>query len=715
MQILRKQSKKLVRTIAFIVYLLILFISALGATTGPVQGRSIKLVCEPEDTQLGQIDRVDLMPNIPSPFEMRDWKKVAQDYDAFVFNFDATGQFLPLGWWDTQHVNLPTKSFGMRSYVKDWTTGGSGEAINCIAAVVSATLVGIDKSNQSGNNFVYMCQNWLNPSETMIMNNPTERNPVSFWYVLLPNILFDQLVYYYPDVVNMPTIMYDAADQWYNAADVMRKDVNGFDYLGFDFVAMKPHAGTHKEPDSAAGIAWIEYMAYVKFNETKFLNAADWCLQWLNELNYNPLYEILLPYGAYTTARINAELGRNYDIHKMINWCFGPSDARYGWGVIAQNWGGYDCHGLHGSITDGGGYAFSMGTYENVGCLVPLVRYDDRYARAIGKYVLNAANAARLFFGNGLDAAHQDSEDWIYDYDTNYSIGYEALRRTWGGISPLATGDVNRYRYLDQTGPTNLGLYGSSHVGIFGGIISPTNDEKILQLDCLVTDYYHDTAYPTYLYYNPYDIEKTVEIDVGPSAKDLYDATTNSFLTTNVSGLASFTLPTDSAAVVVVVPANGTISYDGNKALINGVVVDYITVDYTPPTIGIPSRMPEGDIFPKQEVRVSVKVTDAVSGVKNVTLSYTTNNGTTWTNLPMNYNSLTSLYEATIPPQPAGTWVKFKIIAYDNAQNLATKDGTEPYCAYQVVPGFPHALLIVAAVGGAAAIAIIAFLLLKRR
>ena len=125
--------------------------------------------------------------------------------------------------------------------------------------------------------------------------------------------------------------------------------------------------------------------------------------------------------------------------------------------------------------------------------------------------------------------------------------------------------------------------------------------------------------------------------------------------------------------------------------------------------------MPEGDVFPEQEVRVSVKVADVVSGVKNVTLSYTTNNGTTWTNLPMNYNPLTSLYEATIPPQPAGTWVKFKILAYDNAQNLATKDGTEPYCAYQVIPEFPHPLLIVAAVGGAAAIAIIAFILLKRR
>jgi len=116
------------------------------------------------------------------------------------------------------------------------------------------------------------------------------------------------------------------------------------------------------------------------------------------------------------------------------------------------------------------------------------------------------------------------------------------------------------------------------------------------------------------------------------------------------------------------------------------------------PTIETPSRIPEGDILPDQPVKVSVNVTDAISGVKNVTLYYTINNGTTWENLPMNYtkyiNYSTSLYEATIPPQQAGTWVKFKIVVYDYAGNNATKDGTEPYCAYQVIPEFPSAIIL---------------------
>jgi len=80
--------------------------------------------------------------------------------------------------------------------------------------------------------------------------------------------------------------------------------------------------------------------------------------------------------------------------------------------------------------------------------------------------------------------------------------------------------------------------------------------------------------------------------------------------------------------------------------------------------------------------------------VKNVTLFYTINNGTSWENLTMNYNASTSLYEATIPSQPAGTWVKFKIVTYDYAGNNATRDGTEPYCIYQVIPEFPTARIL---------------------
>jgi len=112
------------------------------------------------------------------------------------------------------------------------------------------------------------------------------------------------------------------------------------------------------------------------------------------------------------------------------------------------------------------------------------------------------------------------------------------------------------------------------------------------------------------------------------------------------------------------------------------------------PIIGIPSRVPAGDVQPYQEVKVSVNVTDPESGVKNATLFFTTNNGITWENRTMSYNQSTSFYEATIPGQQAGTWVRFKIVAYDYVENNATKDGTEPYCVYQVIPEFPTNLIL---------------------
>jgi len=125
-----------------------------------------------------------------------------------------------------------------------------------------------------------------------------------------------------------------------------------------------------------------------------------------------------------------------------------------------------------------------------------------------------------------------------------------------------------------------------------------------------------------------------------------------------------------------------------------------LPTDSTPPTIEIPSRTPSGDVYPDHPVTVSVNVLDAESGVKNVTLSYTINDGATWEDSPMNPNASTSLYEATIPGQNADTWVRFKIVAYDNAENNATRDGTEPYCVYQVIPEFnmPTLLLLVFAI-----------------
>ena len=129
--------------------------------------------------------------------------------------------------------------------------------------------------------------------------------------------------------------------------------------------------------------------------------------------------------------------------------------------------------------------------------------------------------------------------------------------------------------YRPASAATDLGLYGSSHVGILGGIIKRTNVEKILQLDLLKTDYFHAKAYPTWLYYNPYESAQTVEVELGSEATDIYDAISDQFLQKNAQAHARITIPSDTARIVVLTPVGGNMMREGNRTLIYNVVVRY--------------------------------------------------------------------------------------------------------------------------------------------
>jgi uncharacterized protein YvpB len=119
-----------------------------------------------------------------------------------------------------------------------------------------------------------------------------------------------------------------------------------------------------------------------------------------------------------------------------------------------------------------------------------------------------------------------------------------------------------------------------------------------------------------------------------------------------------------------------------------------LNADSSPPAISMPTRVPATDVQPNQAVEISTNVTDPDSGVQNVTLYYTINNGTTWENESMSLNQTTRLYEATIPGQQAGTWVRFKIFTSDKVGNNATLDGMQPYCIYQTVAEFPSSTIL---------------------
>ena len=536
------------------------------------------------------INRIEQMPNLPTPYEMRDWKQVALGYDNFVFDFDLTGQYLPLIWLNTNTINYPEhNSFGLHTVVGT-TDPYSAEGINLIPATIGASLIGIDKSNQNGFNWVLMCEDYFNKanSANVYLNHPTGSNWDDWWYDVMPNIFFYQLYDQYPSIGDFSNQFISVANRWLEAVVVMGGSATPWqsaymNYRAFNLMTMTPFSSGVVEPEAAGALAWIFYNAYAETGNENYRIGAEWCMEFLNSLSSNPSYELQLSYGTYTAARMNAELGTSYDIQKIINWCFDVGSLR-DWGAIVGNWGGYDVDGLIGEVNGSNDYAFLMNTFEQVGALVPMVRYDDRFARAIGKWVLNATNATRLLYPNYLPDQNQDSEEWAHQYDPNSYIGHEALRQSQNGNSPYATGDA----ISGGWGMTNLALYGSSHVGILGGIIDTTNVQMILQLDLLKTDYFHKDAFPSYLYYNPYSSEKSVNIDVGSGMHDIYNAVTNTIIKSAVTGETSIIIPADGAVIAVIIPAGSTIIYDLDKAFVNGVIIDYLsgqTVANYPPRI----------------------------------------------------------------------------------------------------------------------------------
>ncbi|MFC1483446.1 LamG-like jellyroll fold domain-containing protein [Candidatus Neomarinimicrobiota bacterium] len=538
------------------------------------------------------VDRIESMPNLPQPYLMRDWKSVAMGYDSLVFDLSRTGDHLPLVWINNNTVNYPHSSFGLHSYVGTFSSSNA-EAINVIPAVVGATLAGIDKSDQNGQNWVLGCEEFFNrrPEENVYLNGPTAQSGDDWWYAVMPNVFFYQLNDLYPGTGDFDYQFTSVADQWLRAVETMGGTATpwkkaSMNYRGWYLSTMTPHPRTdYKEPESAGSIAWLLYNAYVETGQAKYRMGAEWAMEFLSDFPNNAAYELQLPYGVYVAARMNAELGTSYDVPKMLDWCFDPVGNERYWGATLGNWGEYDCDGLIGEALNEG-YAFVMNGFEMAAALVPMVRYDDRFASAIGKWVLNMANASRLFYSNYLPPENQDGENWSYEYDPNAYIAHEAMREIdlHSDATPFATGDATGGGW----GETNFALYGSSHVGIMGGIIDTTNIPGILKLDLLKTDFYGKPAYPSFLLYNPYAADTTIAMDVGFEVVDIYDAVTNSILSSSVSGATDLPVPADAAVLAVLVPAGGTTTYEIEKYLVDGIVVDYSSdqiVNNYPPRI----------------------------------------------------------------------------------------------------------------------------------
>jgi hypothetical protein len=112
-----------------------------------------------------------------------------------------------------------------------------------------------------------------------------------------------------------------------------------------------------------------------------------------------------------------------------------------------------------------------------------------------------------------------------------------------------------------------------------------------------------------------------------------------------------------------------------------------IVIDTQAPSISSVKNTPLSPM-PTDTVKISANVTDDLSGVHNVTLSYRLNATLQWTNASMTYNSTSKLYEANITPQSKDTNVTYLITAYDNTGKQGVNDNSANYFKYQVIPEF---------------------------
>lgn len=550
----------------------------------------------PEAVPVAQqsLQRINEMPDLPQPFQIIDYNKLALQFDSTVFDFNAKGDFWPLIWMDSTHKNFPQNVVGLYTAIGDVRQGPAHnkgmfhEALANMGATLGATLVGIDKSNSKNLDYVGMLKNYFN-KETgwdIMMNNTCPEVALlgggygrDWWYDVYPNVLFYAIYDKCPNEPGFEEIAKKIADKFYEADSILN---GNYDYSFFDYGKMKPmKSAICAQPDAAAGHAYVLYSAYKKFKDPRYLKGALSALNALESQPKNPTYEVLMPFGAYLAARINAEQNKDYDVNKMLQWSFdGTAICREGWGVLVGNWNGYDISGIVGSTVDHGGYGFLMNTYDAAWPLIPMVRYDQSYATAMGKWMLNAANAARFFYPQYIPAAHQ-SIPQLADV-TKGVIAYEGLIKTPSHKEnenlkgPVAQGDGPLWVPGKNPLVTQFSVYGSGHVGIFGSIIRPTDVEGILQLNLLATDFFHDKAYPTFLYYNPYHETKTVSIPLEKNKKfDLYNTVSASFVEKNISDSGKIQLPAGGSAVIVCVPSGGKITYEKNNMLVNGVVIDY--------------------------------------------------------------------------------------------------------------------------------------------
>lgn len=568
---------------------------------------------------------IQRMTNTLNYAAIPDWKASARLYYQTVFDPAAQGRNLPV----IETNGTDNYSFAFPSNLSPGRARKmpGGEFQSAGSAVLGAERIGIGLTDFNGTyDFRTGALQWFHPAEGVWRNykpNRSNREIVHGLYDWLPLVIGAHLSDIYNDDARYVSNMLAQSATILRMAKTMgcpdNPDLTKAYYPDTDTAVPATDLGSNYQYHTyAPTLAWLLYMGYQITTNSDYLDCSKSAMEWY--LNHPATYEGSSAMSPLVMARLNAECGWNGDMSRLLNIFLADVETL---SVPRDNFrvytsrncrpGGVPLDALAGGnflvdeeTPDNSVHGWSATTYSYAGYIAPVARYDQRYARDIGRFLLNLAHSSRHYMGLGLDGEHQDHLPWrrgftngagfVFSYEgirTYPLMAYNdytySLRPATFGDGLIAAYSTNKPQFwIDKDTfeheSQNICIYMGNYIGFLGSAFNFARNEPgyegLLKWDLTATDFYKQACYPTYLIYNPYPVQRSFVIEnaetlAGSATADLYDEVSGVFLQKDVSGNRSVEIGAGQAMVLVITPGGGTQTVSGSKRMINGRVIDY--------------------------------------------------------------------------------------------------------------------------------------------
>lgn len=206
---------------------------------------------------------------------------------------------------------------------------GSSEGLPVMGSVLGAAVARVGQRNITRAEAATL--KYVSPGLGIFRDFPGAATGGSFWYDIAPSIFGASISDLYPESVPLRNLTKISIAKWVGAAAAL--DYN-FTHTAFNFKTNQPtNNGKWIEADAAAGVGWLAFMGSRIHNGSAAsaqLKCAERTIAALERTPWNPLYEMLLPFGALAAARLNAEAGASFDVRKLLNWSLTPDEPTGG-------------------------------------------------------------------------------------------------------------------------------------------------------------------------------------------------------------------------------------------------------------------------------------------------------------------------------------------------------------------------------------------------